>query len=125
MIHTASADPVKNYYDALEKLHINIRTYSPFSFLAYKSLIPNEDDDFIGLAYKISYFVTFRFFIQLGIEFVSPLCSIIPFVPLVLDFLWISYHSMDQLAFPPLTAILCLSVNTFVIHYLNQLPQFW
>ena len=56
MTAAASSDePVKIYYDSLEKLHTNIRRNVPFTFLSYKSMIPAKDDDFVVSPYKISY----------------------------------------------------------------------
>jgi|GEM_PF-3179454 len=125
-------DPVKVYYDSLEKLHAKVRKYSPFTYIAYKSLIPSKEDDFIGLAYKISYYITFKFFIHLGSHMASPLFEIIPFVPVALDLFWAGYQwirSLKERAVAveppsPLTTAAFALIGLVSMNYLDRLPSF-
>jgi len=119
-------DPVKVYYDSVEKLHLKVRKNAPFTYLAYKSMLPAKEDDFIYLAYKISYFVTFKFFLHIAIHMASPLCTLIPYVPFVLDGLWVSYQwACDRKEErSPLTTLFYLSVSVLALHYLDKFPDY-
>ena len=141
-------DPVRVYYDSLEGLHLKVRKNTPFTYLAYKSMIPAKEDDFIGLAYKVSYYITFKFFIHMGSHMGSPLFGFIPFAPLVLDLLWVGYRwirewrdglpsgfsgisskdaatdTLSQEQTSPLTTLFFLSVGLLAIHYLDKFPEY-
>lgn len=124
----SSEDLIKAYYDSLDKLHAKVLQNTPFTYLAYRSMIPAREDDFVVLAYKISYYITFKFFIQMGINMGSALCRVIPFLPFVMDILWVSYRSISDLnaektkehANNPLTTVFFLSLGLIAMHYLDQ-----
>jgi hypothetical protein len=123
-------DPVQSYYDSLEGLHLKVRQNTPFTYLAYKSMIPAKEDDFIGLAYKISYYITFKFFIHLGMHLVSPLCMAIPFVPFVCDVVWLGVQSMrhredsDSARPSPVTSFFILTTGILWMYFLDQCPEY-
>jgi len=84
--------PVRAYYGCLRELRQTMRRYTPFTYMAYKTLVPSSEDDFITIASKISDFITLRFLVGLCMKIVSPVCLIIPFIPFILDLGWICYH---------------------------------
>lgn len=127
----SSEDLIKTYYDSLDKLHATVLEHAPFTYLAYRSMIPGREDDFVVLAYKISYYVTFKFLIQLGINTGSVFCGVLPFLPFVMDVLWVGYRSISDLtagktkepANNPLTTLFYLSLGLIAMHYLDQVPN--
>ena len=87
-----AASPVEMYYGHIGGLRHWMRRYTPFTFIAYKSLIPSHSDDLVGLATKVGDFITFRFFVQFCVKKVTPACCMLPFLPFFFDFGWIMYH---------------------------------
>jgi len=80
--------PIVRYKEGLRGLHSTVATYAPFTYIAYRSLIPSEHEDWIGTAYNITYFITFCYIIDYLASAVSPLCAAIPYIPFALDFFW-------------------------------------
>ena|SRR3989344_7716039 len=131
-VTTATAkDPVQVYYDAIGKCHATIRRHTPFTYLAYNSLLPTEKEgDYIGLAYKISYYIVFRFFIRLGERTISPFFGVIPLIPFVADFCWVGYHGIKERwierkeGASPFTALFFLTVSGAALHLLKHVPDY-
>ena len=103
----ASVDsPVDIFDHCLADFRKAVRSNAPFTFIAYRSLLPEREDDWYYLASKISWFVFVLFnFARISATCFSPLFIVVPFVPFVLDGIWIVYHRMhgDQMgaALPP------------------------
>ena len=95
-------------------------------------MIPAREDDFIGLAYKISYYITFKFLIHLGVHMFSPLIGAIPYVPLVMALLWVGDHWVrDKKAagegppgLSPITALFFLMFSLAAMRSLDKLPEY-
>ena len=88
--------PVDAYQSCLKTLRKSIRVNAPFTFIAYSSLIPHKEDDWIELASKIANFVTFNFFINVAFVCWSPYLAYLPFVPFVLDAGWLLYRMVCE-----------------------------
>ena len=115
-----------------------MRRYTPFTYIAYKTLVPSSDDDLIALASKISDFITLRFFVAFCMQFISPACIVIPFVPFILDFFWICCNWARGRRIEPveqeedqrpnirkITSLFGLVIGLFGIHYLQKhLPEY-
>lgn len=97
-----ASSPVSAYYGCLHKFRLNMRRYTPFTYIAYKTLVPSKDDDLVEIAGKISGFITLRFFVGLCVTYLSPICAIIPFIPFILDASWVSYHWIKGHRFEPI-----------------------
>jgi hypothetical protein len=128
---TASPDdPVRAYYDSLGRLHARVRQHTPFVYLAYKSMIPAPEDDFVGLAYKISCYVAFKFLIHLGVHLASPLYGLIPLLPFFMDMAWVCWRGIrdrgvgqgQEPETSPLTTLFFLTVGLLATSYLDKLP---
>lgn len=124
-----AADPVLTYDNALQKLRTNLRHTVPFSYCAYRSLIPNKDEDFIDLAYKISYYITFRILVAIWMQTVSPICGIIPYLPFCCDILWVGYRWLFAVKsegneFPVLTAMFYICLGVTMINSFSRIPNF-
>lgn len=122
-IDRVSKDPVQVYYGSLETLHAHVRKNAPFTYIAYRSILPKTNEDFIDVAYKIAYFVTFSMLIQIGVQFLSPLCGIVPFLPFLSDLVWAGHLVLSRQG-SPLTTLFFSSLGLGIVLFLDRIPYF-
>ena len=102
----SSSSPVDSFDHCLADIRKAVRKHAPFTFIAYRSLSPDENDDWYFMASKVAWFVFLIFnFTEITAACISPLFILVPFVPFALDAIWTVYrHSaMDALmpSIPP------------------------
>jgi hypothetical protein len=86
---TVYVSPVDSYDRGITQFRSVVRERLPFTFIAYRSLIPEKDDDWYYLAEKVAWFVFVIFnLVDFLLRSSSPIFIFIPFVPLVLDGIW-------------------------------------
>jgi len=91
---TIDISPVDSFDRGLESIRSTVRERMPFTFIAYRSLIPEKDDDWYYLAQKVAWFVLIVFnVVGYAIKSVSPIFILIPFVPFIFDAIWIASRS--------------------------------
>lgn len=87
--------PVDCFDRGVEQFRSTVRERLPFTFIAYRSLIPAKDDDWYYLAEKVAWFVFVMFnFVDFAIKTVSVFFIALPFVPMILDAVWIASRSI-------------------------------
>lgn len=69
----------------VEGFRSSVEVYAPFTFIAYKSVVPSADDDLIELAGKICDIASLSFIVNLVAAAVHPIFILIPYIPLILD----------------------------------------
>jgi len=86
---TVACTPVDSFDQGIREFRSCIRSRMPFTFIAYRSLIPDIDDDWYYLAQKVAWFVFVVFnFVEFAGKF-SPILFAFPFVPMILDTVWV------------------------------------
>jgi hypothetical protein len=81
-----NASPVDCFDRGIDSFRSTVRKRLPFTFIAYRSLVPDKDDDWYYLAQKVAWFV-FILFNVVNLTF-SPIFILVPFVPMILDAIW-------------------------------------
>jgi len=124
-------DIVETYFDGIGKVRDRVRRHTPFTYIAYHELLPSKtESDFVGLAYKICYYVCLRFFIRLGMQAISPFFGLVPLIPLALDALYVGYRWLKERNIEqtekasPLTTFFFLTVGGTVLYLLNKAPEY-
>ena len=106
--------PVDRFDLAIVQFRSFVREQLPFTFIAYRSLIPGVDDDWYYLSEKVAWFVVVIFnFVDFAMKTVSPFFFVIPFIPLILDSIWIGsrYLKLYQPNFPAISAVWLKSIQ--------------
>ncbi len=84
------SSPVDSFDRGILQFRSVVRERLPFTFIAYRSLIPEPDDDWYYLAQKTAWFVFVIFnFVDFAMKSFSPFFVVLPVVPLILDAVWI------------------------------------
>jgi hypothetical protein len=91
--------PVDFYEKALVEARSYVRKEAPFTFIAYRNLIPAEDDDCFFLMKKVAGFVAFNSFIQLTANHLTNSFVCLSFVPFILDVGWKCYKIVQIFSF--------------------------
>jgi hypothetical protein len=87
-VQTVSNSPVEAYDHSLDVFRRFVHDHAPYTFIAYRSLIPEKEDDWYYLATKVAWFVFVVFnFVELAASWCA-FVAVIPFVPLVFDAIW-------------------------------------
>ena len=86
-----SSEPIPTYNRVLNNYRNFMRVHLPFSFLAYRNLLPEKGDDLYFLVWKVNYIFLFRIFLLGGSRLISPFFGYISHVPMALDFLRVGY----------------------------------
>ena len=92
---------IDSYNGALEGFRSSVRTYAPYTFIAYRSLIPSPDDDMVEYANKICDVAALHFLVNLIATVVHPVLLLLPYIPLVLDLGRVLYHVIGSVPFEP------------------------
>lgn len=90
---------IDSYSSALEGFRSSVRTYAPYTFVAYRSLIPNSDDDLVEYANKICDVAALHFLVNYIAKVVHPIFLVLPFIPLILDLGRILFHLISSTPF--------------------------
>lgn len=88
--------PVDTFDHSVEEFRSQVRERMPFTFIAYRSLIPEKEDDWYYLASKVAWVVFIAY--QL-VEFAakwSLFMAAIPFIPFIMDVVWMGYQCIDK-----------------------------
>lgn len=89
---TTVTSPVDSFEQNVDHFRGLVRDRMPFTFIAYRSLIPAKDDDWYYLAEKVAWFVFVVFnFVEWSVRSISCVCLVVPFIPLIMDgvrFVW-------------------------------------
>lgn len=113
-------------YDRIMKDYRNfMRVNIPFTYCAYRSILPKRRDDLYGLICKVKNLMIFRFVIHVGSRLISPLFWYLAFSPMVLDVLRLIYLSFsgrtvtDQRGntLPPPSALDCIKAGALLVTY--------
>jgi hypothetical protein len=84
-----ACSPVDSFDRGVENFRSAVRESLPFTFIAYRSLIPEKDDDWYYLAQKVAWFVFIVFnFVEFAGRSISPIFYVLPFVPMIIDAIW-------------------------------------
>jgi hypothetical protein len=83
---SVATSPVDTFDQGIERFRQFVHDRMPYTFIAYRSLIPAKDDDWYYLAEKTAWFVFVIFNIaKWTARSISVACIVIPFLPLALD----------------------------------------
>jgi hypothetical protein len=101
-IHQGHENLVQGFRDS-------VRVYAPFTFIAYKSVVPSAEDDLIELAAKICDIASLSFIVNLVAAAVHPIFILIPYIPLMLDmgrmiYCWITGTDLGEVEAEDLVA---------------------
>jgi hypothetical protein len=114
---TAIADPVEAYDQYLTNVNSCVRRYAPFTYMAYRSLIPEKENDWYWLASKTAWVIFVMRQTSLTMPFLSWVFCVSPFLPFIFDAIWIGVRwlcpSGDQQVSSFIRIILTISIVAF------------
>jgi len=94
---TLEASPVDCFDRSIDHFRSIVRARMPFTFIAYRSLIPERGDDWYYLSQKVAWFVFVLFnVVDFAIKSFSPVFILLPFVPMVFDAIWNGHQSLNS-----------------------------